>query len=390
LDVTQDSAVSWRTSDTNVALVSNTMDSKGLVKALSPGNVEIIASGSANGQAFEASALLTSTNAVVTSLIVEPDSASLPVGLEQQYTAYVVLSDGNTLDVTQDSAVSWRTSDTNVALVSNTMDSKGLVKALSPGNVEIIASGSANGQAFEASAPLEVTVPILNKIILSSPEITITEYTGAQLEAFAHYSDGSLINITSLSTWSSGENLTVVNGFVSASPFIEGFISNVTASYDGIESALTDVLMEKAERSVVIGRETPYVNEISAQVHSELSFQGSAVLDGIYDAKSGNLLAGGYGGGLNSTDQELYSDNMLVDDVTFIEGIYGTAWGGSGGVPMLQVLSWQEGAISKKIGKLNSGSSIDVHIEDRILGIIVYSSSAVQPRYVTGIQFVYK
>ncbi|MFL1023005.1 Ig-like domain-containing protein, partial [Vibrio parahaemolyticus] len=59
--MTQDSAVSWRTSDTNVALVSNTMDSKGLVKALSPGNVEIIASGSANGQAFEASALLTST-----------------------------------------------------------------------------------------------------------------------------------------------------------------------------------------------------------------------------------------------------------------------------------------------------------------------------------------
>ncbi len=390
LDVTQASAISWQSSDTNIATVSNSAATKGQVTALDVGEVTITASGTANGQAFQASATLTVSSAVVSQLIVEPSNSSLPVGLEQQYTAQAVLSNGQELDVTQDAAISWRVSDPNLAIVSNSAGSKGVVKALSVGEVTIIASGNAGGQTFEGTVTLTVTDPILEEVRLSAPEVVLLQYRDLQLRAYGHYSDGNVTEVTSFCTWNAGENLSVVGGLLSANPFIVDFTTTVSATYQGVTSSVTTVTMVEAETSPVIGRETPYISEIPSGIYSELSFQGSAVLDGVYDAKSGELLAGGYGGGLNATDQELYADNMLVNEVSYIRAIYGTAWGGSGGIPMLQVLQWQEGSVSKEIGKLYSGSSAEVGVENRVFGIIVYSSAPVQPRYVTGIQFVYK
>ncbi|WP_274017455.1 Ig-like domain-containing protein, partial [Vibrio parahaemolyticus] len=94
VDVTTNEGLIWRSSDPEIA----TIDGSGLVKGVATGTVTITAEGVNNdGSEVKDTTTVIVTNAVVTSLIVEPDSASLPVGLEQQYTAYVVLSDGNTL-----------------------------------------------------------------------------------------------------------------------------------------------------------------------------------------------------------------------------------------------------------------------------------------------------
>ncbi|HDX8593572.1 TPA: Ig-like domain-containing protein, partial [Aeromonas dhakensis] len=89
------------------------------------------------------------TNAVVTALQLTPATASVAVGLEQQYTATALLSDGSSLDVTNHAALSWSSSDVAVATISATgTNGKGLATGVSPGTVTITASGTANGQAF--------------------------------------------------------------------------------------------------------------------------------------------------------------------------------------------------------------------------------------------------
>ncbi len=389
LDVTTSPSLTWSTTDSTLATVNNT-DSKGLVEALKEGKLSVTAEGMANGKLFSAEAELSVIDATITRLFIEPLSGTVPAGLEKQYRAYAEMSDGDILEVTQDTAITWRTSDSSLAVISNVTDSKGLVKTFKKGDVTIFAKGSANNKTIEASATLLVRDPTLEKVTLSAPEISITEYYGVQLQSFGHYSDGTVNDITSLSQWHAGNNLTVVDGLVSASPFIKDFVSKVSVTYNGVDSEETTVFMVEAKRSPVIGWQTPYTDVISSDIYSLLSFQGSAVLDGIYDAKTGTLLAGGYGGGLNPTDQKLYSDNMFVNDVSFIKGIYGTAWPGSWGIPMLQIVEWREGSLSKKIGKLNAGQSISVDVQDRIFAVVVYSSAAKLPRYVSGIQFIYK
>ncbi|MGL6003024.1 MAG: hypothetical protein ACRCZ4_13185, partial [Plesiomonas sp.] len=120
--------------------------------------------------------------------------------------------------------------------------------------------------------------------------------------------------------------------------------------------------------------------------YSKIRFQGSAVIDGIYDAVGGELLAGGYGGGSSPA----YAAQMHIRDVNSIKGISGTVWPGSNGMNMLQVLEWNDGE-DKKIGINTKGSVSEIpQIDDSIYSVIVYSSSAKSPRYVTGIQFVYR
>jgi hypothetical protein len=93
----------------------------------------------------------------VTRLQVTPATADVPVGLEQQYIATAFLSDGTSLEVTNNAALSWSSSDPGIATISNTETSgKGLATGVAPGTVTITASGTANGQSFSDMAQLTV------------------------------------------------------------------------------------------------------------------------------------------------------------------------------------------------------------------------------------------
>ncbi|NVK24508.1 MAG: hypothetical protein HWE10_06245 [Gammaproteobacteria bacterium] len=56
---------------------------------------------------------------------------------------------------------------------------------------------------------------------------------------------------------------------------------------------------------------------------------------------------------------------------------------------MLQIVEWREGVQAKKVGKLNSGETSDLTVSDKVIAILVYSSSATKRRYVTGLQIIY-
>ena len=281
LDVTQDSAINWRVSDTNVASVNNNMAEKGLVKALQVGEVTVTASGVANGQDFEASAILSVTDAVVTELIVEPVINTLPVGLEQQYLAKVILSNNQVLDVTQDSAINWRVSDTNVASVNNNMAEKGLVKALQVGEVTVTASGVANGQDFEASAILSVTDAVVTELIVEPVINTLPVGLEQQYLAQVILSNNQVLDVTqdSAISWSTSDsNIAIVSnsagtrGLVTAlnegsvtvtvSGSANGQVFNASANLMVTDAVVTQLLVEPSNSALPVGLEQQYIAKV--------------------------------------------------------------------------------------------------------------------------------
>ena len=121
-NTTQDitTSVQWSSSDTSIATISDTAGSKGLATGLAAGSTSIIAaSGSISG-----STSLTVTAATLLSITVTPANKIASFHTTIQYTATGHFSDNTTEDIT--TLVTWSSSDTSVATISNQPGSKGL------------------------------------------------------------------------------------------------------------------------------------------------------------------------------------------------------------------------------------------------------------------------
>lgn len=91
LDVTTFTGLSWSSSAPGIATIDNS-NRKGAATGVAPDTTTITASGNANCSPFTATAELTVTDAVVTSLQVTPVIDDVPVGLQRQFTAIAFLS----------------------------------------------------------------------------------------------------------------------------------------------------------------------------------------------------------------------------------------------------------------------------------------------------------
>src|SRR6478735_2131514 len=205
LDVTDDAALSWSSSDPTIATVGNGSNG-GLVTGAAAGTVTIRASGTTGGAPFSATAQVTVTSAVVTSMQVTPATASIPVGLEQPFAATVFLSDGSSLDVTHDPALSWSSSNPTVATVGNDSDG-GVATGAAVGTVTITATGVARGIPFTAAAQLTVTSAVVTALQVTPPAASVPAGFEQSFVAVAVLSDGSSQEITDNAalSWSSSD-----------------------------------------------------------------------------------------------------------------------------------------------------------------------------------------
>lgn len=131
-------AVSWSSSNTSVATVSN-----GKVTAVGQGTATVTAQIVYSGTACQAKCTVTVTSAVTPGISLDRSSLSLKVGESQTLTASATPSG---------TAVSWNSSDTKVAAVSS-----GKVTAASPGSTSITAKISYGGKIYTASCTVTVT-----------------------------------------------------------------------------------------------------------------------------------------------------------------------------------------------------------------------------------------
>jgi hypothetical protein len=158
-------------------------------------------SGTFNGNAL-ALGQVTLTGAIVTktllSIAIEPPSAEIDAGMEQQFTATGTYSDGNSEVFT--TGLTWTSSSPSVATIS----ASGVATGLAAGTSTITATYGAASGAPSGTAELTVkatTPATLESIAVTPDKIEIVAGTDQQFTATAIYSDGTSEVITTGVTW---------------------------------------------------------------------------------------------------------------------------------------------------------------------------------------------
>jgi len=207
-------SVTWSTSNTGLAAISNASGSNGLATALAQGSMTITAAlGVVAG-----STGLTVTPAALVSIGVTPANPNTPSGLATQFVATGTYTDNSTQNLT--TSVSWGSSNSSIAAISNAAGSNGLATALVQGSATISASlGSVSG-----TTGMTVTPALLVSIAVTPPSPSIADGTSQQFTAIGTYTDNSTSDLTSSVAWGSS-NLAIAS------------ISNASGS-NGLASAL--------------------------------------------------------------------------------------------------------------------------------------------------------
>ena len=190
-DVT--SQVTWGSSDTGIATISNASGFEGVVTGGTIGSAVMTASRSG----VTGSTTVTVTPSVLQQLQVTPANPSRPRGLEVQFIATGLFSDGSTQDMT--SQVTWTSSDVSVVPVSNTSGAEGRAVAQNVGSATITAT---HGSVSD-STPFTVTAAQLTRVDVTPMAVTLPLGTVRQFVATGRYTDSTSQNLTSQATWSS-------------------------------------------------------------------------------------------------------------------------------------------------------------------------------------------
>lgn len=139
--------VTWSSSNSGVATVSNAAETEGLAASVAVGSTTISASLSSVSGSTE----LTVASVELESLDVTPTAPSIAPDMTQQFTATGIFADQSTQDLT--TQVTWTSTDNGVATVSNAAGSEGLATGIMEGSTTI----SASHEGVSGSTVLTVT-----------------------------------------------------------------------------------------------------------------------------------------------------------------------------------------------------------------------------------------
>ena len=225
--------VTWASSATNNATISNASGSNGKAYAKAVGSTTI----SASMDGVTGNTVMTVSAATLVSLSVTPTSPSVAKGNTQAFTATGVYTDDSTVDVT--TTASWSSATTSIATISNASGSQGQASTLAEGSSVITAT--LDGQT--ATSTLTVTAATLSSIAIDQTNPSIANGTSTNLTATATFSDGTTLNITDLSSWTSSATGVATVGsatgtFGAVSSVGEG-TSTITISYNGLTATTT-------------------------------------------------------------------------------------------------------------------------------------------------------
>jgi len=275
LDVTNDPALSWSSSSLSIATISsNQPSSNGIATGVTTGTATITATAYVDGTLFNATAQLDVTKAVLTALQVTPVTESVPTGLTKQFTAIAILSDGRTLDVTNDPAISWNSTPSTVATISsNQAEDNGIITGVAPGTAMITASVTANRTFFSATAQLTVTNAVVTALQVTPVTESVPVGLTKAFTAIATLSDGRTQDLTndpalswsssslSIATISSNQpsnngiatGVTTGTATITATAYVDGTLFNATAQLDVTKAVLTALQVTPATESVPAG-----------------------------------------------------------------------------------------------------------------------------------------
>jgi trimeric autotransporter adhesin len=248
-------SVTWSSSATGVATISNAVSTQGLATAVAHGTSTITAtSGSISN-----TATLTVTNGVLQSIVVTPANSTITLGQVRQFTATGTFLDGSTT-TTQDitNVAAWNSSTVSVASVTVS----GAVTALKIGTTTITATWN----SISGNTSLTVNAANLSSIAIQPGNTTIAQGTTIQFSAVGTFSDGSTRNITNQVVWASSSTgvATITN---STATGVSAGQSTISATLASVSGSITLVVSDATVQSISV---TPAGRSIAAG--TQLSF----------------------------------------------------------------------------------------------------------------------
>ena len=265
------SQAAWASDNTAVATVSNSSGSKGVATGVAAGTAHL----SATALGVTGSVSLTVTAATLTSIaITNTGNPFTAPGGQVQYTATGTYSDGSTQNIS--TAVTWTSSDTNVATISNS----GLATGQGAGSTTITAKqGSITG-----TTSLAVTSAALVSLTVTSPNASskLAADTSVQLKATGNFADGTTQDLTDSAVWTSNDaavatvsaNGGVVRGVAPGTATIKAVFGSVpagTISVNVTNATLTSLAVTPASATINTGQSLQFIatgtfNDSSTQV----------------------------------------------------------------------------------------------------------------------------
>jgi trimeric autotransporter adhesin len=263
--------VSWTSGDNAIAQVSDVLGRQGLLTVLSTGSTSI--SATLNG--IHRSITVTVTAPTLTSLTITPPALSIAKGTTIRETATCDFSDGTTQDCT--GQVSWTSADNTIAQASDAAGSKGLVTGLGVGSTAITVTLS----GIEGSTTITVTPAVLTALIITPtspftpPAPSIAKGTALQLVATGDFSDGTIEDLTTQVSWTSGDTtIAQVSEAAGTNGLVTGVsIGNtpITATLGGVQGSITVIVSAATLTSIQI---TPPNSSIAKGTTQQLTATG--------------------------------------------------------------------------------------------------------------------
>ena len=189
--------VMWSSTST-IASISNASGSQGLATSKGKGTTPI----QATLNNLIGSTTLTVTAAVLDTIQVTPSNSSISAGFTQQFKAMGTFSDSSTQNLT--TTVTWASSSTSIATISNTSGSQGLAKGVAQGSTTI----SATSGTISSTTTLTITAALLQSIVVTPANPTLSMGSTLPFTATGTYSDSHTQNLTNSALWASSNSST--------------------------------------------------------------------------------------------------------------------------------------------------------------------------------------
>ncbi|PJZ57217.1 hypothetical protein CH367_10810 [Leptospira barantonii] len=208
---TQDitSWVTWASSNTPRATISNTGGTQGIASGSSAGTTNISAT---FGAVVSPTTVLTVTNAVLNSITITPSLPSVAGGRNINLTATGTYSNGSTQDLT--TSVAWTSADLTIASVDNASGRQGQAAGITQGTTQITATLGGTSSTIDFT----VTAAVLDSIQVTLDDSFVAKGTFTRAIATGVFSDGSNLNISDQVVWDSSQTSVIQLGVVDSGP----------------------------------------------------------------------------------------------------------------------------------------------------------------------------
>lgn len=264
--------MTWGTSDTATAVISNAPGSEGQMTSFGPGHITVTATDPGTGVVGSNPVDILDLNVSLVALA--PPTPSIPAGMTLQLLAWETYGPLETLPMRTEEEgqeMTWSSSDPTIADVSNAPGTRGLVTAIKTGTVTITATDPESGMS--GSTVVTVTAALLNSIAITPANPSVAKGIPVAFTATGTFSDKSILDLTDAVTWASSVPATVAisnvagSGGVAATLAVGAVTITATEPLSGISATtnltvtaavLQSIAVDGPGYSLVTGTDTQY------------------------------------------------------------------------------------------------------------------------------------